>query len=43
MASQGYDGIRPTVILTDDYTITDADSDAVFMIGTDGKTMTLPS
>ena len=43
MASKGYDGVRPTAILTDDYTITDADSGSTFMIGTDGKVMTLPS
>ena len=40
---KAYDGTPHTVVLTDNKTLLASDSGTVFLIGTDGKVMTLPA
>ena len=40
---KAYDGTPPTEVLTDSKTLTAADSGSVYLIGTNGKVMTLPA
>jgi hypothetical protein len=44
LAGKAFDGVNPKVtILTDNYTLLNADSGGVFGIGTDAKVITLPA